>query len=169
MGMRWRAEISRCGQYRYLLEGLTPDKPLIRSRILVVCMLNSSTADGSKTDPTVRWLIGFARKHGYDAIRIVNLAAYRTPSIREMLAVADPHGSENVTYLIRYCAGNDVLCAWGNHGPQLPRYDDMLKGLNLARLFCLGTNKNGSPMHPLRRSHSLELRPWPAVLGQETS
>jgi hypothetical protein len=114
-------------------------------------------------------LIGYARKHGYDAIRIVNLAAYRTPLVGEMLAAADPHGPENVTYLIRYCAGKDVVCAWGNHGIRLPRYDDMLRGLSMARMRCLGTNKNGSPMHPLRRSHSLELRPWVVAPGPETS
>jgi hypothetical protein len=155
--IRLRAEISDCGRYRYLLEVLWA--PLLRGKILTACMLNPSTASDIRTDATVRWWIGWATKRDYTAIRIVNLAAYRTKSPRKMLAVADPHGPENKTYLVRYGCGRDVVCAWGNGGPKLPRYEEMVEQISGQRL-CLGVTKSGQPVHPLRKSHSLELRPW---------
>lgn len=156
------AEISQCGRYRYLLER-DWGPPLLQheTRILVVCMLNSSTADAKKNDATIRWLIGWAKKHDYTALCVVNMAAYRTPSVKEMLAAADPHGPENTSYLARYCQG-DVLCAWGANGKKLPKYSQMLDAMTSsgARLLCLTTTKDGSPAHPLRKSHALELIPW---------
>ncbi len=155
------AEISECGTYRYLLERCW-GPPLLKSNILIVCMLNPSTADAETDDATIRWLIGWARKHGYDGIRVVNMAAYRATSPRDMLAANDPHGPENTCYLRRYTAGKTVLCAWGANAGRLPRYDDMLTAMSDAKLCCLATNKDGSPGHPLRRSHQLTLQPWAA-------
>lgn len=157
--MRRRAEISKCGRYRYLLERMW-GPPLLHAKILTVCMLNPSTADAEKDDATIRWLIGWAKKHDYDALRVVNLAAFRATSPAVMLAAADPHGRENISYLIAMCDGKQVLCAWGANGPRLPRYREMLRAMNGAHLRCLATNKDGSPGHPLRKSHSLELAPW---------
>lgn len=158
-----RAEISECGHFRYLLEHRWNNAPLLspRTKILVACMLNPSDADATDDDATVRWLTGWCLMRDYTAMRIVNLAAYRTPSPREMLAAADPHGPENTSYLTRYASGRDVLCGWGNGGVRLPRYDLMLHALRMARLRCLATTKSGAPGHPLRRSHQLELQDWP--------
>lgn len=157
-----RAEISACGDYRYLLEHRWTTIPLVSAKILIVCMLNPSDADAFDDDATVRWLTGWALKRGYDGMQIVNLAAYRNSSPAAMLQARDPHGRENTCYLIRYTAGQDVLCGWGNGGPKLPRYDDMLRALQYARLKCLAVTKSGAPGHPLRRSHRLELMDWAA-------
>lgn len=157
--MRKHAEISKCEHYRYLLERAW-GQPLVYAKILIVCMLNPSTADASTDDATIRWLIGWCKKHGYDALRVINLAAYRATNPKAMLAASDPHGPENGCYLIRFGAGKEVLCAWGANGAKLPRYRAMLSALGDAKLMCLTTNKDGSPAHPLRKSHSLVLQPW---------
>ena len=159
-GILARAEISECGLFRYLLQ-IMWGRPLLYAEILTVCMLNSSTANGDQPDATVNWLIGWATKHGYDAIQIVNMAAFRTKSPKELLAVQDPHGVENSTYLTRYCSGKTVLCGWGNDGIKLPKYEQMLSAMFGADLRCLTTTKSGAPGHPLRKSHDLFLRPWP--------
>ena len=158
--VRRRAEISKCGDYRYLLEHTWTPTPMDRVKILTACMLNPSDADEEDDDATVRWLTGWCLKRDYDAMRIVNFAAYRTKSPREMLAQPDPHGPENTSYLIQYTAGVDVLCGWGNAGKDLPRYGAMIEALRFARLKCLTVTKSGAPGHPLRKSHKLELMDW---------
>ena len=129
--MRRRAEISECGQYRYLLERIW-DPPLIRAGakapMLVVCMLNPSKADAVKDDATILWLVGWAKKHDYIGLRVINLAAYRNKSPKIMLAADDPHGPENTCYLIRHGQG-EVLCAWGAVGKKLPKYRQMLEAM----------------------------------------
>lgn len=156
-------EMSKCGKYRYLLNiYLVPSGKLIENR-LVVCMLNPSTADATRDDATVRWLIGWARIRGYTSIRIVNLAAYRATAQRDLFAAKDPIGPLNAMYLALYASRCDVVCAWGRGGSKLPGYLGMLSLIcqDSGRLLCFGTNKDGSPFHPLRRSHSLELIPFP--------
>jgi hypothetical protein len=166
--MKRHAEISRCGRYRYLLER-NWGPPLLQAEILVVCMLNPSTADAETDDATIRWLCGWAKKRTYTALRVVNLAAYRATSPRDLLAAFDPIGPENKSYLARYTSGKHVLCGWGAHGPKLARYYEMLKPLDLARrLHCLGTTKSGEPRHPLRLSHAIDLRPWGATALAES-
>ncbi len=159
MNMRRRAEISKCGQYRYLLERFW-GRPAVHANILTVCMLNPSKADALVDDATVRWLIGYAKLNGYDGLRIVNLAAFRATSPAEMLEEVDPHGIENSMYLRRYCSGKTVLCAWGTNGAKLPRFHQMLSHMPGAKLVCIMTNKDGSPGHPLRKSHKLEMKEW---------
>lgn len=158
--MKRRAEISRDGLYRYLLERHWTQLPLIHqdTKILVACMLNPSKADATEDDPTIRWLVGWAKKRDYTGLRVVNLAAYRSTSPERMMEAADPHGVENFSWLAQCCQG-DTLCAWGALGKELPRYDEMLKHIH-GRKLCLTTTKDGSPAHPLRKSHSLELKPW---------
>lgn len=157
--MRRFAKISDCGRYRYLLErfweiyGQVPN-------VLTVCMLNPSTADALRDDATIRWLIGYAKKLGYTGLRVVNMAAFRATSPNDMLAAYDPHGPENMKYLARYCNGREVLCAWGANGPKLPRFGEMLDAMVFAKLHCLKTTKNGSPVHPLRQSHETLMAPW---------
>lgn len=162
--MERSALLSPCGNYRYSLErdwsGLLP------ARTLVVCMLNPSTADARQDDATIRWLVGWAKKHGYGSLRVVNLAAYRATSPADMLAAGDPHGPENTEYLNRYCSDRQVLCAWGNHGAKLSRHKEMIQAMGTAQLVCLKTTKTGAPAHPLRQSHSLELTPWPPPKGR---
>lgn len=43
-----------------------------------------------------------------------------------------------------------IVCAWGSLHPKLRRRtSNVLRALHGRELFCLGTNKDGSPKHPL--------------------
>lgn len=159
--MKRSAEFSADRVYRYLLERHWGHMSLLQyaaTRVLTVCMVNPSDAGEEDDDPTVRWLIGYGQKNDYTGLRVVNFSAFVNSSIKEMLASSDPHGPENLSYLRRYCQG-PTLCAWGTMAKKLPRYDEMLAAITGPRL-CLMTTRDGSPGHPLRKSHSLELKPW---------
>lgn len=78
------AVFSGCGRYRYRLT-----RELGGKLTLTVVMLNPSTADGSKDDPTIRRCKGFAKDWGYGRLVIVNLYAFRATDPRHMWAQAD--------------------------------------------------------------------------------
>jgi len=58
--------ISPCGKYRYLLER----KWGIGLPCVTWIMLNPSTADAEKDDPTIRRCIGFSKAWGYGSLRL---------------------------------------------------------------------------------------------------
>lgn len=149
------AVISDCGRYRTVLRRVwNRDLPL-----LVVCMLNPSTADHRKNDPTILTLIHFAKLWGYGGLMVVNLFSLRTPSPAEMMAAPDAFGPDNGPMLasaMQYARDNGrrLLVAWGNHGDHEGRAEwfcsRALRVYGLT-LICLGTTKGWKPKHPLAR------------------
>lgn len=65
---RMSAVLSDDGQYRYQLE-----RTWGFGDAVTFVMLNPSTADARKDDPTIRRCLSYARSWGYDGIRVVNL------------------------------------------------------------------------------------------------
>jgi hypothetical protein len=137
-----------CDTYRYLLyrtwNSIGPQITWI--------MLNPSTADATADDPTIRRCIHFSREWGFGSLSVVNLFAYRAVSVRDMQAASDPIGPENDTYLLQACKQTScLLVAWGRDGQYHGRDQEVCKKLLAQgfRLFCLGTNQDGSPKHPL--------------------
>lgn len=124
---------------------------------LVTVMLNPSTADAEKDDPTIRTLVGIAHRWGYGGIRVINLYAYRTPSPAVLFAAP---AEVRIGYLtqrvwhdaIHYAerTRRPILAAWGNHGQ---RRGALFAGHARLRtsLVCLGTTLSGAPKHPLAR------------------
>ncbi len=117
-------------------------------------MLNPSTANAFKPDPTVTRCMGFARAWGCDHVIVANLFALRSTQPAALYGHADPVGPFNDT-AIHVAAGSAaagfVVCAWGKHGAHMDRGNAvawMLAQRGLA-LHCLATNKDGSPVHPL--------------------
>ena len=157
------AVISPCGKYRYLL---TRDwqRPLLMSSYqcsMLFVMLNPSTADAEVDDPTIRRCMGFARREGCYGIRVVNLFALRATNPAEMSRVEDPVGPLNDSYIEFHAHINEspIVVAWGKHQGASQR----LKALPVLRgqkLLCLGTNKDGSPKHPLYVPKATALVPW---------
>jgi hypothetical protein len=133
------ATFSANGRYRYRLW-----RRWDRSRpVVVFVMLNPSTADADKDDPTIRRCIGFARAWGYGGIEVVNLFAYRATLPRSLRAVDDPVGPENGRHIRRAVARADlVVLAWGAHARAS-------RLLSLPRARCLGLTRAGQPRHPL--------------------
>ncbi|AMX93747.1 MULTISPECIES: DUF1643 domain-containing protein [Mesorhizobium] len=138
--------------YRYELRRVwNADLPM-----LVVCMLNPSTADHQKNDPTILALIHFAKLWGYGGLLIVNLYAFRSSSPAVMFKAEDPVGPYNLNsvhaaILYAHNHGGKMLAAWGNDG-QDPSFWFIERALNLGvELICLGTTRSGAPKHPMAR------------------
>jgi hypothetical protein len=151
------ATFSPCRKWRYRLwRILEPDAPR-----LLFCMMNPSTADEVRNDPTIercvrrvlRW-----QKQGlyFGAVEIVNVFAWReTDSKRlpQLLAAGvDIVGPENDA-AIRAAAleASAIVCGWGQPGNIGGRGAHVLEILRSTdrRLHALGINADGTPQHPL--------------------
>ena len=150
------ATISPCGRYRYALERATG----IDGPNLTWLMLNPSTADADVDDPTIRKVIGFTRRAGYGVALVVNLFAWRATKPRDcLLNLADAEGSYNCAAIMTAAAiSAGVVCAWGAQPWAAEQARRVLWWLDEhpdgpRRLLCLGTNKDGSPVHPLMPSY----------------
>lgn len=142
------AVISKCGRYRYELRRVwDPTGPLLE-----FVMLNPSTADATIDDPTVRRCIDFAKTWGYGGIVVRNLYALRATNPQVLLNYSgDSYGPRNDEF-IGQVAAHCTIAAWGAHAAtRSPNAVATINVLQMCRprLFCLGTNANGSPKHPL--------------------
>lgn len=142
------AVISECGRYRYELVRRWGPGPLLE-----FIMLNPSTADASVDDPTIRRCIAFAKRWGYGGIVVRNLYAYRATHPGVLVNLDDPIGPENRDYLSRTDADCTIV-AWGADPAAVIWWNGypfgwQRTGIQRPVLFCLGTNENGSPKHPL--------------------
>lgn len=168
------ATISDCGRYRYTLtrEWLIGAKPGV-----TFIMLNPSTADAAKDDPTIRRCIGFAKTWGYGALTVVNLFAWRATDPRELLRAPDPVGRDNGDAIRAAAAGASlVVAAWGDNS-RLPRafvqarVDEVVRLLALYPLHAIHMTRDGFPRHPLYLPASLdpvEFTPaWPVAGTKE--
>jgi len=118
---------------------------------VLFCMLNPSTADSSIDDPTIRRCIGFTKAAGYNALRVVNLFAFRTKSPSVLKAFGYPMGPLNDEYIKKEAAGaTKVVAAWGANAP-LGRAAAVYEILYSSSedVFCLGRCGSGQPRHPL--------------------
>lgn len=148
------------------------------ARRVVFVMLNPSTADEFKLDPTINRCAEFARRWEMHDLEVVNLFAFRTPKpsvlrahIREGL-IRFP----DATRALEWCgadARNDrqileacvsatrVIAAWGN-GEALLTYGNRTRGAvvrdmlasNQIALYRFGATESGAPLHPLARGKS---------------
>jgi hypothetical protein len=164
------ATISVDGRYRYKL-WREWDGPMLAERhrflgtdgagnpwtepmSLVFIMLNPSTADGNKDDPTIRRCVSFAKRYHFQRIDVVNLFAYRATNPKALLALNhndDPVGVENQRHVqdLAFERGNRIVCAWGTHGHHLGQDQTMLGWLGDKKMYCLGRTGAGFPRHPL--------------------
>lgn len=138
-------------RYRYSLEAKVLDD---NGRVCMFLMLNPSTADAVKSDPTVSACKRFARDWGYGTVRVCNLFALRSPYPKALRDSRNPVGTENDEWILRNARDADVVvCAWGNHGRYLDRsaqVRQMLVDGGLSnKMRHLGVTKMGQPRHPL--------------------
>jgi len=157
------ALISPGKDYRYWLTRFTtgggPPQLLPSSAIFV--MLNPSTADARKDDPTIRRCRKFAGDWGYAGLIVINLYAYRAKDPKDLFKAWNPVGPANNYWLTSFGTDNDIICAWGNHAKadRVKWFVKEMARVN-ARMFCFGTNKNGSPKHPLYLKGDTPLEEW---------
>ena len=116
-------------------------------------MLNPSTADAVKEDPTIRRCVGFARSWGYGSLSVVNLFAFRATDPSDLLSAVDAVGPENDRHIVKECSqANLTVLAWGNPPRSLTaRASEVLAVLLESGIpaVCLGLTKQGMPRHPL--------------------
>ncbi len=141
------ALFSADGRYRYRLwRRWDPSR-----RVIAFCMLNPSTADAERDDPTIRRCIGFARAWGRGGVEVVNLFALRATDPISLRDSSDPVGSENDRAIAAAARrARAVVIAWGMHGMLGARDREVLALLSRrTRLLCLGWTVQGQPRHPL--------------------
>jgi hypothetical protein len=135
------------GRYRY---SLSRTWSAYHPRILFV-LLNPSTANEYKNDPTIRRCISFARTWNFGSIEVVNLFAYRATDYGELFKVSDPIGAENNRFLMQAVERcSTVVLGWGTRGTLLGR-DRQVMSLFAGKkdVYCLGITNDGQPRHPL--------------------
>jgi hypothetical protein len=146
------ATFSEDGQYRYRLwRRWDPSKPGA-----CFVMYNPSTADSVDDDATIRKCVGFARRHGFGEIEVVNLFALRA---RNPKVVADrvkggaldaAVGPDNDAHLIdAACRAARVFVAWGGSLPDFGRAAAVRDVLaTYVELWALHLTGDGKPWHP---------------------
>jgi hypothetical protein len=129
-------------------------------RAVTFLMINPSTATAFKPDPTISRCIEFARRWGATRLEVANLFAFISPYPKDLIAraVADRRDEDvNDQQIIAACSNAfRVIAAWGRNGVIDGRADRVLRILRerAIKLECLGTSKDGSPVHPLARGKS---------------
>lgn len=154
LGFRTSAEFSPDCKYRYFLsrDWYPPD-----GRIVFV-MLNPSTADEFKNDPTVERCQRRAMKMGFGGLSVVNIFAWRSTDPSVLSKLEDPIGPDNDTWIKRAVSeAKLVVCAWGKGGAILGRGRMVLDLVRQtgAVSHALKINDDGSPAHPLYLSYDL--------------
>ena len=153
-------------EYRYVLTRcLRTSSASDVPRTVLFCMLNPSTADQTQDDPTIRRVMHFADREGYDYLSVVNLYAARSTNPRHLALFDDPIGPGNDSRIRAETARADlVVAAWGVPPRILgadTRGSDVLTILAAGHdVYRLGEpTKDGHPRHPmrLRNDTALEL------------
>jgi hypothetical protein len=147
--MKGHAEFDETMRYRYVLTRQWDDRPMA-----CFVMMNPSIADEKVLDPTVRRCVNYSKLWGYGGLLVLNLFAYRTPSIPELFRArlrgqdiigGERNSLEAIQANISKRAVGIVIAAWGVHA----RERGFLALEKLRGLHALGFNKDHSPKHPL--------------------
>jgi len=177
------AVFSACSTYRYELGGdIGPQEPLslfhtspvsARDPILWI-MANPSKAGAQDTDPTVSTTVVFSEIWGYNRYMVGNLSAFVSTDPRGMkrahAAGTDIVGPDNDRHLIEMIGRvrsaeqsgrrGRIMVAWGKGAD--PERVRQVMSLVQGDVYCLKTNQDGSPVHPLYQPHRLEPFVWRA-------
>ena len=157
-GRQGRAWYSPCETYRYGLE-----RRWAPGGTVLFVMLNPSTADALRNDPTIERCERRAGRLGYGSFGVVNLFGLRETSPAKLKAAEAPEGRDNMAAIegaVKAC--DHVLAAWGVHGAHRDQSDIVNARLREMGkpLFHLGLTKDGHPRHPLYISYDTPLIPW---------
>ncbi|HEY4183245.1 MAG TPA: DUF1643 domain-containing protein [Kofleriaceae bacterium] len=155
------ARFSENRKLRYrLARSLTGEPIVVENDVVqsekrcVFLMLNPSTADAFKLDPTNQRCLGFATKWKFRAMEVVNIFALRSTdpkALRTPRAVLG-HDAINDEQILAACRGADrVVAAWGNHGLWRDRGAEVHAMLRLhdIPLHAFTITKQDQPNHPL--------------------
>lgn len=154
------AVISECGKWRYTLTRRIPS--ILRwVKPCLFVMLNPSTADAEKDDPTIRRCIGFAKSWGCTDLTVVNLFAFRATDPKQLDALdwptkVGPDNDRHIAEQIAKHAYGTIVAAWGASKVAHARAIEV-RSMLAGRASCLGKTKAGAPKHPLYVPAAAEL------------
>lgn len=153
---------AQCYRYR-LVRVWDPALPIV-----LMIMMNPSTANPLFDDRTVAKCGRMARRWGAGTLWVGNTFAYRTTDQRRLAEVEDPVGPENDFHLHEMArAASLVIMAYGTptlpqlqrRGPEVARY---LAGYGIPLHVLRLSPKGGVPMHPLYIPDATEPVRWKA-------
>lgn len=126
---------------------------------LMVIGLNPSTANEVKTDPTITRLIIRADRDGFGGLLMGNLYAYVSTWPKVLLTNKESVGEFNDSYLrLMISLSGRQLCGWGSFPPVKRRAPEVLE--MMKEPYCLGTNADGEPTHPLYIAYETAMMPY---------
>ena len=118
--------------------------------VLHFLMLNPSTADAERSDPTVTRCHHYAEAWGFGTLIVTNLFAYRSTNPHLLTTASDPVGPDTDAWILRAVqAAHQTIVAWGTHGAIHGRQAQVLALLAGHSLYALGLSRAGFPRHPL--------------------
>lgn len=130
-------------------------------------MLNPSTADPQKDDPTLRKCRAFACDWGYGLLHVANLFSIRGADPKQIDFRAQPdlfsdQINDSVLREMVLCGADRIVAAWGaqDHiGRVTDQFRQMCRDERLD-LYHLGLNDGGSPKHPLYLPKDTKPEKW---------
>lgn len=157
--IRRTAEFSPCRTFRYTLGRYWDTE---RPQVTFV-LLNPSTADAEKDDPTNRRGIQYAIDWGFGSVVFCNLFAFRTPHPKEMKKAEDPVGPLNDFWILKEAQkAEKVVLAWGASGSFRRRDLEVLTLLREAEipLWHIWLTQADHPGHILYLAKYLKPKPF---------
>lgn len=145
--------------------------------VVAVIMVNPSTADATKDDPTIMRIRRRFMKHEYlgkilprpQKVIVANLFALRATDVKKLAVAPDPVGLENDNHLWSIAMDADRLVyAWGPLAKLPPalrgRWRDvhalfMASGKHIPSIIGEPA-QDGQPRHPLMLAYDVPLRSW---------
>lgn len=157
-----RATFDETRTYRYTLHRRWAP----RGRRVCFCLLNPSTADEYKLDPTLTRCLGYAQRWGFSAMETVNIFALRSTDPKGLREHDEPIGPGNDRAIRKAARRADLVVAgWGSHGALFDRGTQVAELLTkLCEPVCLGLTNAGAPKHPLYLRKDLEPIPFRSEL-----
>lgn len=164
--MKRTAEISECGKFRWWLQRRWEEQ----GSLVCFVMLNPSTADAEKDDPTIRRCIAFAQAWGFAALSVRNLYPFRATDpddLKKAMKTMDVTGGDRGISELRAAMSADlVIAAWGTHasGIAAQRFVDLTQP---KPIWCINKTVYGKPRHPLYARGSEKPKAFLRCDGQE--
>jgi len=161
---------SNCEYRSWLCRHFTTEKE--NTNPAIFCMLNPSTADQSKDDPTIRRCISFALREKRTSLYVVNLFNKRATNPKDLWASPEETW-RNEDGCSALCDAMDfakmtkspIVCAWGAHHKARDAADAFFIDCqnNGVEMVCLGKTQSGAPRHPLYVKSDQPIMRWENV------
>ena len=156
------AKFSADRRYRFQLDRWTG----FSDRRVMFIMLNPSTADETKDDPTIRRCIRFAHSWGFGLLSVVNLSPLRATDPHALINAGsepDEIWKRNIDTIVEIAGASELrVAAWGVHGKHCGRDQAALRALEDAGypLHCLGRSLRTATPNTHCISHLKHNRPY---------